>query len=169
MPQFVVPQFIEVEDTIIGPITTRQFIMGVVVLLILFLMYRFADLALFIVEAVILLAFYAIIAFVRINGRPFYYFVLNILRSFKRPHLRLWGKENLTWRPEEAMAVAPHIAGPARRKIVDQELSALSLLLDTGGRYRPEEILIRNRGTEEPGNLRTKEQKNQETKENGKQ
>lgn len=147
MPQFIVPQFIEVEDKIIGPITTRQFIMGVVILLILFLAYRFADLTLFIVEAVLLVAFYIVVAFVRINGRPFYYFVLNVMRSLRRPRLRLWGKENLAWHALEAVVVAPPQAGPARKKIVDENLSALSLMLDTGGRYRPEEILAKQNKT----------------------
>ncbi len=142
--------------------------MGVAVLLILFLAYRFADLALFIVEAILLLGFYAVVAFVKINGRPFYYFVLSIMRSLKRPRLRLWGKENLAWRAVEAAVVAPSLPGPARKKIVDEELSALSLLLDTGGRYRPEEILRGNKGTEEPRNQETEEQKNRGTKKDGK-
>lgn len=142
--QFVVPQFIDVEDKIIGPITTRQFIMGVVVALFLFLAYRLADITLFIFEAVVMIGFYALIAFVKVNGQPFYYFVLHIVRSARRPRLRVWDKEDTflqfkTAADQEAVSV---INLPVqRKKFVEQELSSLSLLVDTGGRYRPEEIL----------------------------
>ena len=147
MPQFVVPQFIDVEDKIIGPITIRQFIMGVVIMLFLFLAYRFADTALFIIEAVVLVGLYILVAFVKVNGRPFYYFILNILRSFKRPALRLWSREAQNWQTVPAGPAADATAAlPAvRKKLVDQELSSLALLVDTGGRYRPEEILAKQR------------------------
>ncbi len=143
MPQFVVPQFIDVEDKIIGPITVRQFIMGVITTLFIFLAYRLADLTLFIIEAILLFSFYALIAFVKVNGRPFYYFILNIIRSLKRPALRLWSREATSWQIVAAAdAQAPTAAAPIlRKKLIEQELSSLSLLVDTGGRYRPEEIL----------------------------
>ncbi len=71
MPQFIVPQFIDVEDKIIGPITTRQFIMGIGAGLFIFLSYRFADLSLFIILAVLIFGFYVLIAFIKVNGSPF--------------------------------------------------------------------------------------------------
>lgn len=146
--QFVVPQFIDVEDKIIGPITTRQFIMGVVIALFLFLAYRFADIALFIVEAVLLLGFYVLVAFVKVNGQPFYYFILHIMRSLRRPSLRVWDKEDTFLRIQAAAdqdAVSAIALPVQRKKFVEQELSSLSLLVDTGGRYRPEEILAKQR------------------------
>lgn len=164
MPQqFVVPQFIDVEDKIIGPITTRQFIMGIVVALFLFLAYRFADLILFIIEAVVLVGLYVLVAFVKVNGQPFYYFMIHIIRSAKRPALRVWDKEDTFLRvkaahdKEDTGLGAPPVV---RKKFVEQELSSLSLLVDTGGRYRPEEILQK---TKERKNGETKEQKNQRT------
>lgn len=148
MPQFVVPQFIDVEDKIIGPITTRQFIMGVVVMLWLFLAYRFADTVLFIIEAVVLIGGYILVAFVKVNGRPFYYFLLNIIRSLQRPALRLWSREATHWQNvPTGVAVSANLGATAvvRKKLVEQELSSLSLLVDTGGRYRPEEILAKQK------------------------
>ncbi|MEK7125737.1 MAG: PrgI family protein [Patescibacteria group bacterium] len=155
MPQFVVPQFIDVEDKIIGPITTRQFIMGVIVLLFLFLAYRFADTALFALEAIFLFGFYVLMAFVKVNGRPFYYFILNMIRSFKRPSLRLWSREATNWHTVPAGDIINAPAAPAlmRKKLVDQELSALSLLVDTGGRYRPEEILQKQKQNKNNGKV----------------
>lgn len=145
--QFVVPQFIDVEDKIIGPITTRQFIMGVVVALFLFLAYRFADITLFIIEAVVMIGFYALIAFVKVNGQPFYYFILHIIRSLRRPSLRVWDKEDTFLQfkiAADKQAVSVINLPVQRKKFVEQELSSLSLLVDTGGRYRPEAILKKN-------------------------
>ena len=160
--QFIVPQFIDVEDKIIGPITTKQFIMGVIIMLFMFLAFRFADTVLFVIEALFLLIFYILSAFVKINGQPFYYFVLNVIRSAKRPALRSWSRETVVWQVVPAHADA-HVLAAApliRKKLVDQQLSSLSLLVDTGGKYRPEEILLRNQRTEELKNQGTKEQKN---------
>ncbi|MBI4122425.1 MAG: PrgI family protein [Parcubacteria group bacterium] len=145
MPQFVVPQFIDVEDKIIGPITTRQFIMGVVVLLFLFLAYRLADITLFILEAVLLMGLYVLVAFVKVNGRPSYYFLLSMLRSIKRPQLRVWDKGAVPVTPtaprvEKAADESTEPVVP-KKKLAEGRLSSLALLVDTGGKYRPEEIL----------------------------
>lgn len=142
--QFVVPQFIDVEDRIIGPITTRQFIMGIVAGLFVFLAYRFSDLALFIIEVIIIFGFYILMAFVKVNGRPFYFFILNIVETIKRPRLRVWYKKGIEYKittKKEEEKEEDIMVAPIRKRLIDQELSALALLVDTGGRYRPEEII----------------------------
>ena len=50
MQQFVVPQFIEVEDKILGPITVRQFLIMLIAGILIFIVYRFADTALFLMQ-----------------------------------------------------------------------------------------------------------------------
>lgn len=142
-PQFVVPQFIDVEDKIIGPITTRQFIMAVVATLLVFLSYKFADTVLFALEALLIVGVYVLSAFIKVNGQPFYRFALSVARSLTRPQLRVWSKagsasasakQKVASVEEEALPVAR--VAPVRSRT----LSELSLLVDTGGRYRPEEI-----------------------------
>src|SRR3989338_6179494 len=78
MEQFVVPQFIDVEDKIFGPITTRQFIILLVGGGIVFLAYRFGDLALFAVILAVVGGITFLFAFGKINGQLFHYFLLNI-------------------------------------------------------------------------------------------
>ncbi|MBI2636768.1 MAG: PrgI family protein [Parcubacteria group bacterium] len=145
MPQFVVPQFIDVEDKIIGPITTRQFIMGVVATLAVFLSYKLSDTALFVLEAILIVGAYVLVAFVKINGQPFYQFLLSVIRSLVRPMLRVWSKAGSRRERVSPRAEPPHAAVASR--IVPKvrprtrTLAELSLLVDTGGKYRPEEIL----------------------------
>jgi len=144
MPQFVVPQFIDVEDKIIGPITTRQFIMAIVAVLLIFIAYKLADTALFIIEALIIFAIYILLAFIKINGQHFHMFALSIIRSLTRSQLRVWKKgfklkaEKLSLKEDEKVQepVLVNKIHPPKKS-----LSALSLLIDTGGNYRPEEIL----------------------------
>jgi adenosylhomocysteinase len=54
MDQFTVPQFIDVEDKIFGPITTRQFLILLATGLILFIAFKLADIALFIFLLVVM-------------------------------------------------------------------------------------------------------------------
>lgn len=146
------PQFIDVEDKIIGPITTRQFAIGVIAMLLVFAAYKLADTALFIIQAVLILGLYALIAFIKINGQPFYQFALSIVRSVVRSQLRVWSKQVIIpqaaykqpGREEEAMPQAP------KTRPRSQALSELTLLVDTGGRYRPEEILARLAESQQP-------------------
>ena len=92
MQQFIVPQFIEVEDKIFGPITVRQFIIMMVAGMIVFLTYRYGDFALFVFTLVLLGGLSLILAFVKINGQAFHYFILNIIQTLRKPSLRIWQK-----------------------------------------------------------------------------
>ena len=92
MMQFTVPQFIEVEDKIFGPITVRQFIILLVDGIILAICWKFTDLTLFIILLVILGGGGLVTAFLKVNGQPFHYFLLNFLQTLQKPTLRVWHK-----------------------------------------------------------------------------
>ena len=79
MDQFVVPQFIDVEDKIFGPVTTRQFLILLVAGLMLFTAFKLADTTLFIFLLAVVGGFALILAFVKINGQTFHYFLLNLV------------------------------------------------------------------------------------------
>ena len=52
--RFIVPQFIDAEDKILGPITVRQFIIMIVGGLLIFAAYKLADFGLFLLEAFVM-------------------------------------------------------------------------------------------------------------------
>ncbi len=146
MAKVVVPQFIDVEDKIIGPITTRQFIMGVVAGFFIFLSYKFADLALFIIEAIAIVGLYILLAFVKINGQHFHMFALSVVSSVIKAQLRIWKKIQIqksekSEQEESGQDEKQALVSAVKPRAKSQELSALSLMVDTGGKYRPEEIL----------------------------
>ena len=139
MQQFVVPQFIEVEDKIFGPVTVRQFLILLGAGLICFVAYRYADFALFVMALVVVGGLALVFAFVKINGQTFHYFILNLLQTLRRPKLRIWyfmasefnykiDRENFTL----AAKITPEKHYTASR------LAELSLIVDTRGAYRGE-------------------------------
>jgi len=135
MHQFTVPQFIDVEDKIIGPVTVRQFVILLVAGLLLFLEFKFSDIALFVVLAIPTAILFGTFAFAKINGAPFHYFVLNFVKTFRNPDLRLW--RQLAEAKEEALP-AETFAPVKQRRLTAPSLSSLSLLVDTGGIYQDE-------------------------------
>ena len=141
MQQFVVPQFIDVEDKIFGPITTRQFLILLGAGLVIFLAYKYADFALFVAVLVIVGGLALIFAFVKINGQVFHYFVLNSIQTLRKPSLRIWkkhySKQELDYLRREIIA-APAPKEEVKR-IKAEHVRDLALLVNTGGFYRPEE------------------------------
>lgn len=142
MHQFTVPQFIDVEDKIFGPITVRQFLILLVAGLVVFIVFKVTGgiTALFVLTAVAVGGFAVILAFVTINGQAFHFFLLNIVQTMRRPKLRIWDKRYTRqelvdfMKPQEIItteAVLVKTANP--RHIRD-----LSLLVNTGGYYKPE-------------------------------
>ncbi|OGF20828.1 hypothetical protein A2316_01840 [Candidatus Falkowbacteria bacterium RIFOXYB2_FULL_38_15] len=142
MQQFVIPQFIDVEDKIIGPITTRQFVILLSAAIVLFILYKLATFTFFLIFGFPTFAIGVVLAFIKINGQPFHFFLLNLLQTSRRPNLRVWNKEltsdelmgNL--KKEEIKAV---IKRPIKDVLEETKLSELSLIVNTGGAYRGED------------------------------
>lgn len=142
MQQFVVPQFIDVEDKIFGPITTRQFLIILTAGLFIFLAYKYADFGLFLAITIIVGGLALLFAFIRVNGQNFHYFLLNILQTLRKPSLRIWNKyyptdelNYLRTQKIEGAILKVEQKIPGRVHIRD-----LSLLVNTGGFYRPEDM-----------------------------
>lgn len=90
--RFEVPQFIEIEDKIFGPFTWRQFIYlagGVGFAGVLFLV---APIYVFILIGLPLGGLAVLLAFYRINNRPFETFLESMLGYFRKTRLYLWRK-----------------------------------------------------------------------------
>jgi hypothetical protein len=142
MSQFVVPQFIDVEDKILGPLTVRQFVILLVVFGTDFLIYKLADFALFIATGIPLFAFGVVLAFVKINGQPFHYYLLNLSQYLKRPKLKIWDKTLNDAEVREFLEEKPLPPPPPRPKkeaLTTSKLAQVSLIVNTGGVYKPEE------------------------------
>lgn len=92
--QFPVPQFTDVEDRIIGPLTIMQFGIVFGAGIIIFLGYSATKSILVLVFLCILFGIPALaFAFVPFNGRPIYKNMGPMLRFFSQPKLMIFHKE----------------------------------------------------------------------------
>jgi hypothetical protein len=139
MQQFTVPQFIDVESKIIGPITTRQFLILLAASIVIAAAYKLFDFSLFVFSSVIVFIIAATLSFVKINGRPFHYFIINATQTMRRPKIRVWNNK-IT--PVELDQKAPLVK--VEPKIAQKEyyktsrLAEMALIVDTKGRYKGE-------------------------------
>jgi hypothetical protein len=139
--RFTVPQFIDVEDKILGPLTARQFLIMLFAAGIVFLDFKLFDTALFLLTAIPEFALCGIFAFLRVNGQPFHIFLLNLIQTFRRPGLRVWDKALNTGELLAIIKAPPPPPPPQRiRKapLAETRLAELSLVVNTGGVYNPE-------------------------------
>lgn len=142
--QFTVPKFIDAEDKIIGPITVRQFLIMIVAGIFIAISYAILRFAYFIGATLIIALATGVLAFLKINGRPFHYFLINFIERTKKPAVRVWNKElsdaelrhYIKVKKEEEVAPAP-----IRRRLSTSQLSQLALVVDTGGSYAGEDVL----------------------------
>lgn len=90
--RFEVPQFIEIEDKIIGPFTWKQFIYiagGVGFSVVLFLT---APLIIFVLFGIPLAILGGLLAYYPVNNRPFSIFLESVVTFYKRKRLYYWRK-----------------------------------------------------------------------------
>ena len=130
MQQFQVPQFITVEDRIIGPLTLKQFfyLLGAVSILLLGWFFLYAPL--FIILAVPLGGLFVGMAFVKINERPLPTIFVNAINYYLKPRLYLW--RHAAPKPQAAppaeTAKAPML--PVIPKLSESKLQDLAWSLD---------------------------------------
>lgn len=138
MQQFVVPQFLDVESKIIGPLTVRQFVIFLIGAGLIFIVFKLASFWAAAIEGLLIFTMTGTFAFLKINGRPFHHFLLNMMQTLRRPTLKVWNKsgEEKIIKKEEAKP-QPTVAPPKQRLTVSR-LNSLSLVVDTGGAYQEE-------------------------------
>jgi len=96
--RFTVPQFIEYETKIVGPLTFRQFIfVGIAGAICFFLYFTIGktNFSLFIIACLIIGAIAISLAFLQIGGRPLLTIIGNFLRFKLTPKIYIWGKKEL--------------------------------------------------------------------------
>jgi len=92
--RFEVPQFIEIEDKIFGPLTWRQFLYlggGLGMAVVIFLLTPFI---IFVLIGIPLAMLAAALAFYPVNSRPFSYFLEAIFNYFSGQRLYLWRRKD---------------------------------------------------------------------------
>ncbi|MFA6908428.1 MAG: hypothetical protein WC289_00910 [Patescibacteria group bacterium] len=136
MQQFVVPQFIDVENKILGPITVRQFVTFLIGFGLIFLELKIFQFWIGAMLGVVTFGVTGLFAFAKVNGRRFHYFVLTIIQTLQRPKLQVWNKTQMIERIQKEKEKKKDEIIPPKRAVSASRLAELSLIVDTGGAYQ---------------------------------
>jgi hypothetical protein len=94
MQQYNIPQFVDSEDKIIGPITIRQFaVLAIGVVIGGFLWYFKPNIPVFIITIIPVVVASITFAFIKINGQNFDIFLTNVSIYILKPKLFLWSRD----------------------------------------------------------------------------
>lgn len=125
--QHQVPQFIEVEDKIFGPLTAKQFFYVAAGVASIFILYIFLQLWLTILLGIPIGGFFIALAFLKINGVPFIKILNNAVGFAGSEKLYLWKKTPKAIKPQEERLPETDLTGT---KLTQNKLSDLSWSLD---------------------------------------
>ncbi len=122
--QFQVPQFIDVEDKIIGPLTLRQFIYLAVAGGFSFILFFALQTWLWIIITTILGMIAAAFAFIKMNGRSLGLILLAALKYAWQPKFYLWRREAIK-------RELPHLTTVPQQKHSAESLHDLYMKMST--------------------------------------
>jgi hypothetical protein len=134
--QYRVPQNVDIEDKVIGPLSLRQFIfllIGVAILLVLYFVLIGPLRILFWLMVLVVGGITGVFTFARYGDQPFEVFALGALKTLTTPKERIWKRE------VEAMAPVEKAVAPKEKRVtkslieVRGDLSHLAEVIDSGG------------------------------------
>ena len=133
--QFKVPQKIDIEDKIVGPLTMVQFVYAVVGGGAGYLLLNAFPSPVNWVLAIPVLIFTFCVVFIKINGRPFGHFLRNALVYATSPKTRLWHKGNSNIRVEIYQPAKTQVADPyASKRYSKDQIEKVAEIIDKRGR-----------------------------------
>jgi hypothetical protein len=133
--RYQVPQFIEVEDKIIGPLTIKQFVYLVGGAGMSFIIYTYLPLIVAVVLIAIIIPLSLALAFYKINNKPFIDFMESAFVFYTKQNLYIWRKEKREIEQSTAKdATENQIYVP---RLSDSKLKELSWSLDINESLNP--------------------------------
>ncbi len=107
--RFQVPQFIDIEDKIFGPLTIKQFIYIAGGAGLCFILWRFLPIIIVLPLGIIVIGFSLALAFYQVNNKPLIYVIQSAFGYFFSDKLYLWRKKDKSpekAKPEQAGALS---------------------------------------------------------------
>ena len=132
--RYKVPQNIDMEDRIVGPLTMVQFVLVMVGGMLVYLAYTLFTPSTFWFAAIPIALVTLTLAFVKVNDQPFPKFLAATILFLVRPKNRVWQKEDGVENLKIVHKDIPTAASTAGQSSVQRsQLESLSASLDTGG------------------------------------
>lgn len=131
--QYQVPQFIEIEDKIFGPLTFKQFLYVGGGAAIGFIMWTMLPKIVAIIIGAPIVGFFMAAAFYKVNGRPFLLFIEGAIKYGLSSKLYIWKKtEKKIEKRKEEEQPSSQVALP---KLSQSKLREISWGLDVHDRF----------------------------------
>ena len=135
--RYQVPQFIEVEDKIIGPLTIKQFIYLVGGFGMAFIIYTYLPIYIAVIPMALVVALGLALAFYKINNKPFIDFLESAFLYYTKQNLYIWKKED----KKIIASSQEQVTGEKRQvyvpRLSDSKLKELSWTLDINENLNP--------------------------------
>lgn len=133
--RFQVPQFIEIEDKIVGPLSLKQFLYLAGGGGISFIVYSFLPIFISIIIIPVIIVFSLALAFYKHNNKPFIDLVEAATQYYLGEKLYIWKKQNrVTETKVSAPTTAPQMYVP---RLSDSKLKELTWSLDIKENQNP--------------------------------
>lgn len=134
--QYKVPQNIDLEDKIIGPLTMLQFIYLMVGGMIVYVAFETFEFGVFIIIAFPVALLAICLAFVKVQDQPFSKFLIAALFYLTRPKSRVWYKNPQAEKFKSELVnkkpTQKEKTEIAHKTVEKSELEKLAMILDTG-------------------------------------
>jgi len=143
MGQYKVPQNVETEDKILGPLSVKQFIYVIIALMWAFLMWRIfsAYIIIALIFAFPVTGFFLLLGFGQREGVPFEDYVVAFIRFLIVPRKRMWIKDDSkevivkdVEKPKEEFGVGKNVSSGQLKKLAN--------IIDTRGNYKDPSISL---------------------------
>ncbi|MDQ5943313.1 MAG: hypothetical protein QG675_81 [Patescibacteria group bacterium] len=143
MGQYKVPQNVETEDKILGPLSVKQFIYVIIALMWAFLMWRLFSsyLIVALIAAFPVTGFFLLLGFGQREGVPFEDYVVAFIRFLIVPRKRMWIKDDSkevivqdTEKPKDDINMGKNVS--------TGQLKKLANIIDTRGNYKDPSISL---------------------------
>ena len=136
-----VPQYIDVEDKIVGPLTMKQLGWIIALGIILMLLWSMAPMPIFLIAGLPITMLFVALAFFKPYGQPMGGFVIFGIMYFFRPKVYIWQRapENVISIPQKAKEKAKENFHPDKH-MTSESLRDLAQLLDSEGSTYNENI-----------------------------
>lgn len=126
---FNIPQFIDKEDKLVGPLTARQLGWLIGGAVVAFVFWTFLEKTVFIFVAMIIAAISGALAFYQPNGQPLINFVLSSFSFMSSPKMYIWKRVPEKEGPKKIIAEKIEIITP-KKALNAKNLDELSKILD---------------------------------------
>lgn len=130
---FSVPQFIDVEDKIAGPLTWRQLLWMIGMGAVLLVSFSVFDTSLFFIIAVPTVLMFTALAFYRPNGFPLTTFIFYATLFLFRPKVSVWERPLEKQPVAKAPVEKTDVADTHAKHINQEKLTELAHILDSQG------------------------------------